>query len=1134
MSKKIAELNKLISTLPKERSGEIALFIESTLDLLKTCYEKSGDKHYQNLLKSKITYPPLKSFITGNSYRGKSVEIDSIAYDKKTIEGHIEDGLPKHYNRRSIEIYNFYFGGYKILFQSFTKEFLKRKIGLDALFLEDIFSESKSEIIEVTYESKAQISGATIINEEFINTIKSGKAYTMSEFYGAKLNNCQWYGIINNFDVIRNEYQNLKNAVIDSFNHDKNYKVSAWVLGDGGSGKSTVLKRLSHDLGCEELFIVVWVYDIEEFIEQGFPIIKENIEKEHNQRFLIIIEDWYRMFDEKTLLGKKYLEEIHKTDNVRLVIGDRKSVDKPYKKYGNDFELFLSSDENQEIIEGIIEKYPNWKQSSEKLFEKKESYKSTLFLLLFILARITPNENDKSSFNFSDPQIVFRNIIESDLNSIPKKYIGLAMALYYWGCFYAQHKIHISYDTFLKLADFYNGKDNNKIRDLFSRWNMKDDVLDKLKIYINKNYRIDRFNTSDLVKFNHDILPDMGLSQLSFKKWDKFSDSVKIELLHFITEKGDDYSASRFLQTMLQNESHLFNDLEDKLSFIKRLIENGNQQPHYIYVLTGFSLDNQKLNEFAKLFWERKIYSTVFWGSYFRKVENDTVINTHISEILSITNLSDYDFNFICSVLKYTENANERNRFVKEILKEDQSYIIHPKIINSCLDYATDDVKQSFFKKTIDDNNWVVINDSFKHYLNSLDDDNMEYFIHKVLYEDQWKSIETYNLSSFFEYSKDEIRSIFSDKVLSEEQKELGTSLLQECFTFASAKIKQKFSNRVLKNNEWIEYSDRFICTCLKYVTEDKQLKFSNYLLSDYNWNNAGDSLIYKSMLIADENIKEVFSNVFLNDEYSDKLKINVSLFRSCFYYATHLTKQNFSNRFFQDTETLWKLKNKFIIYSCIEHTTKDNIKKYFYSTILRTKKWYSYDSQFIYNCLKFFEGEEKISSALSLIITSIINEFHHKSFSSKRKMKNPSFVRREKNRSTTHYLLLLKVNFYNHPIWRQETNNIIQNWHLKNKKVVASVLYSYRSRPDEIYNICSIFLSQGRTNVYSSFSRTNGYMNILKIALGHPKLKEQSKQTANQILHDLQENEKLKIPKDLENILTQIVESNIYPEWKF
>lgn len=1114
----MANLHQKVLEIQKQNGhsvDDINAIVKSTIKKLNTEYRKGQNK--------------------------KEVEDSYISDEYKTVITYVRNNK-KEFNELLNEciidetrITNFVKGKTKNP-QHKTKDFFAVYCGFEGyndFIIENKNIEIPQETFSIKNESKAQISGATIINEEFIKVIKEDKPYTMAEFYGAKLNNCQWYGIINDFDVIRKEYRNLKNAVVDSFNQDKNNKVSAWVLGDGGSGKSTVLKRLSHDIGREESFNIVWVDDREEFIENGFPIIKQNIEKEHNQRLLIIIEDWYRMFDKKTKLGIRILEEIHKYENIRLVIGDRNSVDKPYEKYGNDFKMLLSSDENQEIIEGIIEKYPDWRQSSGMLFKKRESYKATLFLLLFILARITPNKTDKSSFKFSDPQIMFRNIIKSDLNSIPKKYIGLAMALYYWGCFYAQHKIHISYDTFLKLADSYNGKGNDKIRDLFSRWNMKDDVLDKLKIYINKNYRIDRFNTSDLVQFNHDILPDMGLSQLSFKKWDKFSDSIKIELLHFITEEGDDYSASRFLQTMLQHESHLFNDFEDKLAFIKRLVEKGNQQHHYIYVLTGFSLDNQTLKDLAKLLWDKKNYSVIFWGSYFRRVENDNVISDHISEILSVSNLSDYDFEFVCRVLEHTENTTERNKFVKEILKSEQPYTIHAKIINSCLDFATDNIKQIFLRKTINDDNWIIINDSFKHYLDSLNEDNMAYFIHKLLNENQWKNIEPYNLSPFLDSLKDEIRSVFSDKVLEEQQKELGSYFVQECFSFATTEVKQKISQRVIKNNEWSDYTDNFICTCLSYTTEEIKLEFSNNLLSDYNWKNAGNSLIYKCMLIADENINKPFSNDFLNDEYSDKLKLDVSLFRSCFDYANYSAKQNFSNRFFQDTETLWKLKNKFIIYSCIEYTTKDNVKEYFYSTILRTKKWYSYDSKFIYNCLKFFEGEENISTALSLIITSIINKFHHKSFSSKRKMKNPSFARREKNRSTTHYLLLLKVNFYNHPIWRQETNNIIQNWHLKNKKVVASVLYSYRSRPDEIYNICRIFLAQGRTKVYSSFSQTNGYMSILKIVLGHPKLKEQSKQTASEILHDLQENEKLKIPKDLENTLIQIVENDIYPEWK-
>jgi len=70
----------------------------------------------------------------------------------KTIEGHIDDGLPEQYNSRGIEIYNFYFGGYKKLFSCFSRKFLREVIEIEKSFLEDIFSQN-NEDSELSNES---------------------------------------------------------------------------------------------------------------------------------------------------------------------------------------------------------------------------------------------------------------------------------------------------------------------------------------------------------------------------------------------------------------------------------------------------------------------------------------------------------------------------------------------------------------------------------------------------------------------------------------------------------------------------------------------------------------------------------------------------------------------------------------------------------------------------------------------------------------------------------------------------------------------------------------------------------------------------------------------------------------------
>ena len=148
---------------------------------------------------------------------------------------------------------------------------------------------------------------------------------------------------------------------------------------------------------------------------------------------------------------------------------------------------------------------------------------------------------------------------------------------------YSEHKIFISYETFLHIADFYQG--NNEISDLFNRWNIQDDVLDRLKIYINKNHQIDQFKAKNLLQFNHDNLADSGLCEINVTDWDTFGDKIKIELLKIIIDKGDNYSVSNFMATIFLKEKQIFINEEEKKSFLNKIVEEDGQKLFYLLEL---------------------------------------------------------------------------------------------------------------------------------------------------------------------------------------------------------------------------------------------------------------------------------------------------------------------------------------------------------------------------------------------------------------------------------------------------------------------------------------------------------------------------------------------------------------------
>lgn len=138
MQKSLEELNKLLLETPKTEARTIANFMENKLELLKICYVQSYDKtnnHFQNKIKKQIKYVPLRNYLD----RG-NVKLSNISYGYKAIELHIENGMPPKYSKQAIELYSFYFGGYRELFRCFTKEFLRKIIKLDEDFINDVFA----------------------------------------------------------------------------------------------------------------------------------------------------------------------------------------------------------------------------------------------------------------------------------------------------------------------------------------------------------------------------------------------------------------------------------------------------------------------------------------------------------------------------------------------------------------------------------------------------------------------------------------------------------------------------------------------------------------------------------------------------------------------------------------------------------------------------------------------------------------------------------------------------------------------------------------------------------------------------------------------------------------------------------
>lgn len=301
-------------------------------------------------------------------------------------------------------------------------------------------------------ETTTQFKGFDTIDKGFIEKIKIQKSKPKPEdFYLAKrVENCQWYGIIKNWDWVRRDYQKLEDKVVQSFNSLIAKKLVGIVHGAGGTGKSTLLRRLAINL-YNRPFKVIWVNDINEFLANSYDDVIEIFPE--GERYLIIIEDYYQLASNENI-GNRLLQQLIKLDYLRIVIGDRVITGKKYLQYfyGSPENYFeLSQDDNNEILNKIKLILPEWEESISKVMARANY--TSLYIILFVLAH-TQNSDTKNSFNYNlnDVDADFDTIIQSDIKKINTLNPGIAKALYYWACVYANYKIRISKSSFLEIA----------------------------------------------------------------------------------------------------------------------------------------------------------------------------------------------------------------------------------------------------------------------------------------------------------------------------------------------------------------------------------------------------------------------------------------------------------------------------------------------------------------------------------------------------------------------------------------------------------------------------------------------------------------------------------------------------------
>ncbi|MDB4919672.1 hypothetical protein [Mucilaginibacter sp.] len=346
--------------------------------------------------------------------------------------------------------------------------------------------------------------GGELIDDEFVKSNwtkgRKNERQRKLEYYGGH-EDVQWYGIFKNWDAPREIYNHFEYTVTTSFGH--NEPVAFVIRGEGGSGKSVLLRRIAFNL--RNHYPVYWIgSNLEAFIKNEFFY---DVQRNPESNYVIILDDWYRNVEraENKSIVHKFLHELKKTSNARLIIGDRKYKRKIY----DDFVLSknihdLHNTENTQLLANVLEQMPEW-QKSVSSEELKDITNSTFFIALFVFC-YNEEHNDE---NLKDR---YKKIFKSDFSKLLERdepfWKGIANSLYIYANLYSLYGITFTLETAVDLACHYSNcsipiKYQADLNDL-----VKDPILKKY-IHVEKV----RTRTSGIInriKFHHDTIAEQG------------------------------------------------------------------------------------------------------------------------------------------------------------------------------------------------------------------------------------------------------------------------------------------------------------------------------------------------------------------------------------------------------------------------------------------------------------------------------------------------------------------------------------------------------------------------------------------------------------------------------------------------
>ena len=421
--------------------------------------------------------------------------------------------------------------------------------------------------------------GGQWINDDFVEQeLKKGdnRGLQPINFYSSNIF-AQWYGVLKNWDAPRQHYKSICQTIADSFADPINgIPTAAVVRGVGGIGKSVLLRRIALNLRND--YTIYWISDnAEDFLGNEWIY---DIEYNPNEKYLLIIEDWYRNFSktDDRIIANKLIQKVKSKPNLRLLIGDRPHTQTNYPK-SKQIIFDLRHKENSSLLTFITDQIPEWKN---KFSEQQKSLllDTGLFQLLFVYQYFNSSKSYPKAANY------FLEIIQSDCNQLCKRvnpfYKGLAQAFYVYANIYSDYSIRLSPEAIIILAESYSGtkRPANLIQNCESLTN---DSIVRRYFYIIKSEKTDKLTIQ--FRFLHDTFADEGWKNIEVDSQTTLDsiDSLTTLLPVLKTEATCDDLSITLYRIVTLNPSYL--STEQVIFYCDFLIKARSESSYYLKLL---------------------------------------------------------------------------------------------------------------------------------------------------------------------------------------------------------------------------------------------------------------------------------------------------------------------------------------------------------------------------------------------------------------------------------------------------------------------------------------------------------------------------------------------------------------------